>query len=261
MHRALRVACAAAALAANACTLNPVDGQSIANTSTSISFAGLSNTANQQVRVEVISGGSTPLVIGSTATAPTVTINDSGTDLFAWSLNATIPSSRWVAGTTGSFARIHTRFVGAALDGSDSFGYTFRPDWSSCHAANPNLGNFLTRCKSPRSPDAFIYTSDFPAGVDLIIRDMLPPPSPGARIPVIVRNNGRPGVVGHVTCSGGFSIDSLTVNVTLNPGEETEVDSFIPTTGTTSVTCTVDGTSEGGGAEANTTNNSRVETL
>ncbi|WP_426748173.1 hypothetical protein VZQ01_14950 [Myxococcus faecalis] len=250
---------ALAGLSLGACSLSPTDGQLADSRTVSLTFEGASLKPSQTIRFEVHSGGATPAVFASTTTRATPTrIQD--LDYFQWSTSAVIPSSRWVAGTTGYFARIRTRLVANLANGSDSIAYTFPPDWSSCYSEYPAAGDFVVNCQSPHSPDAYVYTRDFPTGVDLIVKDMRPPSSsPNGKTTVVVRNNGRFGKVTGVACFQSGRQAGISEERVVAPGQEVEIElSYWPDPAFPS-TCSVGGVSESGAAEPNTGNNSRVE--
>ncbi|WP_223758732.1 hypothetical protein [Myxococcus sp. RHSTA-1-4] len=248
---------AALAVSTSACMLNPVDGQTVSSTTGVIDFLGYSNTGSQTVVLEHARGTSW-LEVGRTTTSATVqhTTAD-GVELYGWSLPRVLPAAAWTAGTTGFFAKVRMRVPGAGTNGSDFFMYTFRPDWSSCYEQYPETANFISYCSSPRSPHAFIYTRDFPAGVDLVITSLLWTST--GRTEVRVRNNGRPGKLVSVTCSRFGSSSVFTVNEPILPGETKSILNAVAPSG--SVTCTASGTNEDGSPEANTANNSRSQTF
>lgn len=242
----------ALSFAVSGCMLSPVDGEVVASTTGSINFAGYSNTASQSVVLDYGTGTSSWTNAGTTTTSATVSYTTSdGVDLYGWSLPRVLPAAAWTPGTTGSFAKVRMRVPGAGTGGADAYMTTFRSDWSSCYAANPALSNFLSRCRSPRSPQAYLYTRDFPAGVDLVVTSLLWTST--GRTEVRVKNNGRPGTLGTVECWRFGSASVYSVNEPILPGETKSIFNAVAPSGT--VTCTAIGTNEDGSAEANTSNN------
>jgi hypothetical protein len=232
-----------------ACMLNPVDGQVLSSTTSTLSTAGYSNTANQLVQLEY--GRGAAWVDGGTArTSSTVALVEDGVSLYSWSLPVTLPDAAWLAGTTGRFAKVRVSAPGAAAGGATQFFYSFRPDWSECRAANPGLGNFIANCQSPRSPVAYVYTPDFPAGADFTVQLFW---SSTGRTEVRVRNGGRPGIVTRIECSRFGSASTMDVTRPLATGDSASFFSAVAPIGT--VTCRAIGTNEDGTPEANTSNN------
>ncbi len=235
----------------SACMLSPVDGQVVSSTTGSIGFGGYTHQASQAVVLQY-AAGSTWINAGSTTTSATVSYTTSdGVDLYAWNLPMVLPASAWTPGTTGSFAKVRMRVPGAGANGSDATMYTFRSDWSSCYASNPTLGGFINNCQSPRSPLAFVYTRDFPSGVDLAITSMVSTSS--GHTEVRIWNNGRPGVLGVVGCTGYIASAVITLDEPILPGETRNILSSVPPVGR--VICEVVGSNEDGSAEANRSNN------
>ncbi len=239
-----------------ACMLTPVDGQTVSSPTTSVSFGGYSNTASQRVRLDYYGAGLAWRDGGVATTSPTVSLVEDGVSLYGWSLISTLPADAWRPGTTGQWAKVRMMAPGAATDGSDQPLYSFRPDWSSCRTANPGISNFISNCQSPRSPVAYLYTPDFPAGADFTVSLWW---SSGGRTEVRVVNNGRPGVVTRIDCSRFGSSSTMTVSHALATGESKSFFSAVAPIGT--VTCSVTGTNEDGTPEANTSNNRRYSTF
>lgn len=240
---------AALLVVSSACMLNPVDGQVVSSMTAAQSFGGYSNTASQSVRLEWGTG-----VVwndaGVTTTSATSSFVEDDVLLYGWNINTALPAAAWGAGTTGHFAKVRMVVPPTTAGGTDTFMYSFKPDWSACRAANPGLSNFISRCKSPRSPVAYLYTSDFPAGADFTVSLLW---TSLGRTEVRVRNNGRPGIVTRITCSRFGSASELTVSEPLAPGDSKSFFSAVAPAGT--VTCSATGTNEDGTPEANTSNN------
>lgn len=256
-QRGLRAVLSAFALAVSGCMLNPVDGQVVSSTSEVINFAGYTNTRSQQVDLEYGLGSSWTEVTGTTTTDTRSLVTSDGVDLFGWSIPTALPALAWSNGTTGRFAKVRMVVPGAGASGSDAYMYTFLSDWSSCHAANPGLGRFLGNCQSPRSPVAYVFTRDYPTGVDLVVTNVMWTST--GRTEVRVRNGGRTGKVGVVSCSRFGSSSTLTINEVIQPGETKRYFSAVAPAGR--VTCSVIGTNEDGTPEANISNNQRFNTF
>jgi hypothetical protein len=269
---------AASVVFAAGCTIAPVDGMEVASTGTSISFSGYDSLAGRNVQVEVL-GAPNPYV--SEASAPGFALGPivstrldapqtlNGATYYQWNLSSVIPAGYWQSliipsptpggtSSTAAFARIRTRYIGAGIDGADSYGFTFAgpsmTDVANCYATNPSTA--LGRCKSKHSPVAYIYTTNFPRSVDLSITNINFPRDPSGyyQVRALVKNQGRHGVITGVSCSlGVYSNDRIAIN----PGEEKLVTMGL-SRGNVNFQCTVSGTNENGTPEANTGNNTFV---
>lgn len=248
-------ACVASlAITLTGCMLGPNDGQTLASTSSVIPFGGYTANPNERVQVEAFDVLSTWTPIANTTTAAT-SITYDGTALYNWSVNAAVPASGWRRGTTGFVARVRAR-VGVSLE---STAFTFTPDMWSCLNDHPGIYDFIESCQSPRSPNAFLYTSDYPAGIDLMITDIR---RDAGRLDVSVHNGGRPGRITTVECDGNGVHVIRTVDAPINP-VETQVIQDLPigfNAGQTAL-CRVFGVNEDGAAEANTANNTRTQVV
>jgi hypothetical protein len=249
-HRFSYVMSAVAMLASNACLLSPNDGAVMTTTST-VPFAGYTVNPNEQVQVEAFDGAAWVPI--ATAVSEPTPFNYDNTDLYEWGVNAVIPAARWRPGTTGAVAQVRAR-VGASLDHTAT---TFTPDWVSCRNANQRIVDFLSRCKSPRNPNAFLYTSDYPAGVDLTITNI----APAGGLDVAVRNTGRPGRITRLECFRLGGATALTVSQNINPLETAVLHITSLPGGPGTVTCTAFGVSENGADEVNTANNTRTQSI
>lgn len=198
------------AIALTGCMLAPVDGQVVTSTSQVVHFNGYTLKASEPVQVETFDGSSWTFLASMTTRATPERQYD-GSDLYPWSTDAAVPAGRWRRGTTGFAAQVRAR-VGSSLERT---AYTFTSSWLTCLGANPGLYEFIENCRSPRSPNAFLYTSDYPAGVDLTItsirRDV------GGVLDVSVRNGGRPGRITKIECHGNGAHLVRTVNAAINP--------------------------------------------
>lgn len=248
---------ASLALWVSGCMLNPVDGQVVNGSTDSISFGGYTHVASQRVELQFGRGETWTRVTDTTTTAERSLVSDDGVDLFGWVIPTTLPPSAWTNGVTGRFAKVRMLVPGGGAAGRDTFMTTFLSNWSSCHSENPGVSSFISRCASPRSPVAYVFTRDYPTGVDLEITALRRTSS--GRTEVRVRNGGRTGTVGRVSCSRFGSSSTLTVNEEIRPGETKSYFNAVAPAG--SVACTVSGTNEDGSPEANTSNNSRTTTL
>jgi len=238
---------------ASGCMLNPVDGQLVSSTTDTIGFGGYSNTANQRVELQFAQGSAWTLAGATTTTGTRSLVSNDGMDLFGWSLPTALPASAWTPGVTGRFAKVRMLVPGAGAGGRDAFMYTFLSDWSECLGDHPGVGAFISNCRSPRSPVAYIFTRDFPRGTDLEITTMLWTST--GRTEVRVRNGGRAGRVSSLSCSRFGSSSTMRIDDEILPGETKTYFTAVAPAGW--VTCTVAGTNEDGSAEANTGNNQR----
>lgn len=244
-------------LSLSACVLNPVDGQEVTSTSSPISFAGYSNTGNQTVELRT-GRGSTWQAAGQamTTASPTYTTPD-GVPLYSWNINASIAEDFWSPGITGRFTKVRALALGGSPSGDDAEMTTFLSDWSACYGEHgSSLARFLARCKSPNSPDAYIYTSDYPKGVDLELLSLRA--SPDGQLVVTVRNGGRPGRLTSLACFGAFATMSVTnPNVDFAPGVAREFRVQVALRGR--VRCNVRGQNPDGSPESNQANNSKIQ--
>lgn len=231
------------------CMLTPADGDVVSSTATALSFGGFTPNPGQAVRVEVLNG--TTWLPVTTTTSSSTPFRFDGTDLYSWSASATVGS--WVPGTTGFVTRV--RAIVTSSDGSTNNAYTFTPTWSTCLNENPTLSGFLSRCTSKNSPNAFVYTRDYPAGLDLTITNMWF----SGRLNAVVRNAGRPGTLQSVTCWRSGAAVVKTVNERILPGESKTIDLSLVVSPGQTATCEAQGVNEDGSAEANTSNNQRTQ--
>jgi hypothetical protein len=252
MTRRLSYALAAPLLIAlNACMLSPTDG-TVMNSTAEVPFSGYTGNPNEPVQVEAFDGVAwAPIATTASETTP---FHYDNTDLYEWGVNVAIPANRWRPGATGFAAQVRAR-VGTSLANTAT---TFTSDWIDCRNRNPRITDFLSRCKSPRAPVAFLYTPDYPANADLVLTDIAPAPTNG--INVSVRNSGRPGRATRLECFRLGGGAALTPNQNINP-LETAVFNVVSISGAPggTVTCTVIGANENGSAETNTANNTRSQ--
>jgi hypothetical protein len=235
------------------CMLSPTDGDVMTNLAAAVPFSGYSTNPNDPVQVEAFDGVSWG-AIANTA-SETTPFNYDNTDLYQWGVNAVVPASKWRPGTTGFAAQVRAR-VGTSLENN---AVTFTPDWIDCrNNGNQKLLDFVNHCSSPRSPHVYLYSSNYPASVDLTITNL----ARAGGLRVSVRNGGRPGRVTRLECFKQGGAVARDVNTTANPVETQIVDitSLQPAAGET-VTCTVFGVNENGSPEANTANNSRTQVV
>jgi len=102
--------------------------------------------------------------------------------------------------------------------------------------------------------EAFLYTPDYPASVDLTVTDVQRASAGG--LDVSIHNGGRPGTVTLIRCNtAGHELD-LGLTALINPVQTQIIHlnalSARPGEG---VMCTVSGVNEDGSPEANTSNN------
>lgn len=235
------------------CMLEPADGKSVNSTSTPITFAGYTDQSSETVVIEY-AVGATWRELTRTGTASSVSLTESGTDFFSWSSSQTLPPEAWNAGTTGSFAKVRSHVT---RSGNHHNLTSFRTDWSSCWGSNPNVGQFISNCSSDNSPWAYIYTRNYPAGVDLQLT-ALRWTSVG-RTEAVVRNGGRHGLVTRLECNRFGSASAMTITDEIAPGETRTYRSAVAPAGR--VTCTVMGMNMDGSPEANVANNTFTRTF
>jgi hypothetical protein len=139
-----------------------IDGKVVEATSEEIPFWGVSTADNDPVQVQAFDGSSWTTIANATSSIP-YTAND-GTELFYWGIDVAVPANRWRPGTTGFVAQVRA-LVGTGLYQAN----TFTEDWISCYEDSVDTIDFVNNCKSPRSPNAFIYTTNYPGGVDVAV--------------------------------------------------------------------------------------------
>jgi hypothetical protein len=243
-----------------ACMLNPVDGQVVADTRTWIFFNGYTAMPGQDVEVEASVAGdpSQWLVVAATKTSTVPTHTEEEAPVYPWSmLPRALPAEAWIAGTTGHVARLRLRVVGGPNgNGDDMRAATFIPDWFRCRLEHPQIRDFLHYCQSPNSPDAYVYTRDYPAGVDLAVTALR---AADGGVEVSVRNGGRHGNVSLIACRTADATGETTIAEPINPGEAKSYIVALAASGP--VTCTVGGMNPDGSAEANTRNNETSGTI
>lgn len=244
--------------ALSGCMLEPADGKLVSSTSTPVSFSGYTDAKNEAVYVQYAVGLNWRTIMQTpedqTRTSSTVSRTEGETDLYAWHASHVLPAEAWTPGTTGSFAKVRSSVIR-----SDTPRYltSFRTDWSACWASNSDIGRFISNCSSDNSPSAYIYTRNYPAGVDLDIT-ALQRTSIG-RTEAHVRNGGRDGLVTRLECNRFGSASAMTITDEIAPGETRIYRSAIAPAGR--VTCTVAGMNVDGRPEANTSNNSFTRTF
>ncbi|AUX38970.1 uncharacterized protein SOCE26_003510 [Sorangium cellulosum] len=138
------------------------------------------------------------------------------------------------------------------------------PDMVHCLDRHPEISDFNANCASPHSPEAFVYTTDYPAQADLAIVHVFRSPS---GVNARVRNGGRHGKITSLECHAIGRHIVRAHDVALAPGETTTVTVSNPFSPGQRVTCTVFGANEDGTPEPTTCvdgvcgNNTRVATL
>lgn len=242
-----------AVLTLSGCMLDPADGKLVSSTGTPINFAGYTDQSNETVNIEY-AVGSGWVRLARTDTATLVSLRASDMDLYSWGISRTLPSEAWTAGTTGSFAKVRTYIM---RSGAHRNLISFRTDWSTCWADNSEIGSFISNCSSDNSPFAYIYTRDYPAGVDLQITALLRTST--GRTEARVRNGGRTGLVTRLECSRFGSVSIMTISDEIAPGETRIYRNAVAPIGR--VTCAVMGMNMDGSPEANTANNSLSRTF
>lgn len=235
------------------CMLEPADGKLVSNTATPITFAGYTDQDSETVVIEYAVGARWQ-ELTRTDTSSSVSLTESGSHFFSWSASQILPPAAWTAGTTGSFAKVRSHVT---RSGNHHNLTSFRTDWSACWATNSDVGRFISNCSSDNSPFAYIYTRNYPTGVDLHIT-ALRWTSVG-RTEAHVRNGGRRGLVTRLECNRFGSASAMTITDEIAPGETRTYRSAITPAGR--VTCTVAGMNMDGSPEANTANNSFTTTF
>lgn len=237
----------------NGCMLEPADGKLVSNTSTPITFAGYTDQRNETVIIDYAVGASWA-ELTRTDTSPSVSLTETGIDLFSWSASQALPAAAWTPGTSGSFAKVRSYIE---RSGTRRNLTSFRTDWSACWATYSDIGRFIGNCSSDNSPDAYIYTRNYPTGVDLHITALRWTSS--GRTEAHVRNGGREGLVTRLECNRFGSVSAMIITDEIAPGETRTYRSAVAPIGR--VTCTVAGMNMNGSPEANTANNSFTRTF
>lgn len=173
-------------------------------------------------------------------------------ELFGWSASLVIPSSHWQPGRGGHYARLRAR------DSDNNDLNTFLPSWLDCLGAHPELDDFINSCRSPRSPEVFIYTADFTTSVDLLIENIR---RGGPGLLVRVRNQGRHGKVMGIECSHLGAAGFANFDDPIRTGETKEYGVPVATAAGQIVVCTVFGANEDGTAEVPIDNNTRTQVV
>lgn len=238
---------------AQSCMLSPADGDAIATRGTSVHFEGYDSLSNNRVDVQVFNpttGVWDLLGSDSTATSPT---HYDGSDYYQFVLDRLIPSADWVAGAKSGYFS-HVRALRA--DGTRLTSVV--PDWASCSGRWSSVGQFLTHCDGVHSPEAYVFTSSYPTGTDMVLTDFHISPS---GLWVDVTNAGRDGIIEQVDCEAAQHAVSASWNLRMLPGERhTFLLSFSWYPGSR-YTCNVVARNLDGSAEAVTSDNFRAETL
>lgn len=235
------------------CMLEPADGKLVNNTATPITFAGYTDVRRETVTIEYAVGSSWR-ELTTADTSSSVSITQSGSDFFAWSASQALPAAAWTPGTSGSFAKVRSYVTRGDVP---RYLTSFRTDWSSCWASNPDVGRFIGNCSSDNTPYAYIYTRNYPADVDLQITALRW--TSAGRTEAHVRNRGRHGLVTRLECNRFGSASALTISDEIAPGETRTYRSAVAPIGR--VTCTVAGMNMDGSPEANTANNTFTATF
>lgn len=139
------------------CMITPYDFQRVPSRAARVAFVGSHVFPGRSVLVQGLdqtSGARTTIVSARTSTAPTYTFH--GVSLYSWNTSATIPDRFWRAGATESYARI------SAIDTVDSNPLmSMDSDGPSCALSATGVTDFVARCASRDSPDAYILTADY----------------------------------------------------------------------------------------------------
>ncbi len=212
----------AALLGSPACMFAPFDGQVVSATTTAVSFSGSDYQASRNIQIQGYDWNDrTFRTIQQVAPDPTPRAYD-GSDWFLWQTSRSVPARYWANGRKGGqVARI--RAARTAVDGTPTGGLltTVERDYASCAEANGNsVGRFLSRCASPNSPEAHIFTSAYPRTVDMVAVGMYASPL-GTTIDV--ENAGRKGRITRVECVGASRAIAAVRNDVLGPTERISI--------------------------------------
>jgi hypothetical protein len=182
------------------CMLAPTDGVQVSPSATTApqQFGGVVPSAGAALTVNYYQTTSKHYLPIATATSDTTAEDVDGTNLFFWGANAVIPSDGWASGVTGHVARVETVLAAGGSVG-DVLLESFPPNWSICQAQNPRPTNFFENCKSVHSPEAFVYTTDFPAHA--VMQMLAIWIDINGVLTVTVRNGGRHGKLTELDCN------------------------------------------------------------
>lgn len=224
------------------CMLSPTDGETLATRQVPVDFEGFDTNPLSSVQVLVHNPSSNafdPLTVTRTGNTP---YSYDGSTWYRWSISTSLPTSYWRLGRKGGyFAKVRSRRPG----GSNL--YSVRSDWEDCQTDNPSVGAFTSNCTSDQSPNANIYTADFPATFDLMVDDLIFTPS-GTTF--VVHNAGRAGRITRADCAVSGRILSTTLDQRVDPGQTVTFRmSFVPSARGQRVTCSAFGEDLEGRAE------------
>lgn len=140
--------CALAIVAATGCMTTPNDGDSFAATTTAINFGGYTNTANQAVSVRALNPTTnvfSQFATATTGSSPTVAWDN---DWYPWSVNAVVPATAWVAGSSGARATIRAQRVSSS---SPTLLVGVNERYLDCAAQSDTLDQFDVDCTESSS--------------------------------------------------------------------------------------------------------------
>ena len=231
------LAAVAMLLTASGCSVSPTDGHTVSTRSELISFEGYIPDPGMTVTINVENPGTGALSPITTATSSSSGQMFDGIEWFPYNQTASIPNSLWNDGpTTGHFAKVRVTTTAPFYSNLYSLG----PDWVSCFVENNNFSDFAANCTSPNSPDAYVYTSNFPSNIDLAVEGMSYNSSTQTAS-LSVHNRGRSGTIARIECFGLHSTIVAEPDVPIAPDETVPLDQWIPTPSGHIVTCTVFG--------------------
>jgi hypothetical protein len=249
--KSMRPILALIALFTSACMLRPVDG-AVGAPGDTLTLSGYESQPGSTLVIQNHQFGSW-LNIATTTTSTTATPYG-GQNFYAWSSSVSLPY--WTAGTTGQVARI------AVQRADGSYAITVRPDVADCFNLHPGLNDFFDHCRSPHSPEAYVYTSNYPATADLVI-DGATRSTSHDEVVVWFHNGGRHGRVTGAGCSLGDAVlISESLDIPLKPGDSGSAVVRLAVESGDTVTCGIEGTNEDGTPEcpAGNCDNNRLTT-
>jgi hypothetical protein len=256
--RIFTIACTG--LLTSSCMLSPNEGHTVSSRTSAVSFSGYHPSPNKVILLQSFDPLSSSFaIIGAAVSASTPSYTYGDVPQHSWSANIVIPSAHWqqshVPGAPdpdGHFARLR------AMDSSNASLFTFLPSWLTCFGTYPDLGSFIENCPSPRSPEVYVYTAAYPAGVDLVITEIRPT---GPGVIVQLFNRGRHGKATGLQCSNLGSPQPVHLDTPFAPGEVKGFAVTLTTASGQTVVCTVFGVNEEGTAEVPTHNNTRTQVI
>lgn len=213
----VRAGWALAALNLSACMFSPTEDQQVSSTAESVQFMGYDRAGDREILIEAFDPATRSYERIATTRTSTQSQAFEGLDWYQFDTQRQVPPAYWVeGGKGGSFARVR------AMRANGEEIHSIKRNWLDCYnASGRSIVYFLTRCLGADSPNAYLYTRDYPTQVDLVLSSVWLTPS---GIQMRIKNEGRMGHVTRLECrAAGQSWVNSRVRRRIRPGESVQL--------------------------------------